>query len=98
MNTFEQLRAKLAEKAASVDPFNKIIKIELEGNVLVLNGNTSPPSVADETDSPDITVSSTVEVFSDMLDKKINPQLAIMTRKIKIKGDILAAMPLMDML
>ena len=98
MNTFEQLKAKLAEKAASVDPFNKIIKIELDGNVLVLNGNTSPPSVEDDADSPDITVSSSVEVFSDMLDKKINPQLAIMTRKIKIKGDILAAMPLMDML
>ena len=97
MNTFEQLKAKLAEKAASVDPFNKIIKIELDGNVLVLNGNTSPPSFEDA-DSPDITVSSSVEVFSDMLDKKINPQLAIMTRKIKIKGDILAAMPLMDML
>jgi putative sterol carrier protein len=98
VNTFEQLKAKLAEKAASVDPFNKIIKIELDGNVLVLNGNTSPPSVEDDADSPDITVSSSVEVFSDMLDKKINPQLAIMTRKIKIKGDILAAMPLMDML
>ena len=98
MDTFEVLRERLAEKAASVGQFNKIIKLELDGNVMILNGNTSPPSVQDDAESPDITISSSIEVFSNLLDKKINPQLAIMTRKIKIKGDILAATPLMNML
>lgn len=98
MDAFQILRDRLAEKAANVGQFNKLIKLELDGNVVVLDGNTSPPSVMDDTDSPDITISSSMAVFSDLLDKKINPQLAIITRKIKIKGDILAAVPLMDML
>lgn len=98
MVEFLVLRERLAEKAASVGQFDKLIKLELDGNIVVLNGKTSPPSVMDDTDSPDITITSSVAIFSDLLDKKINPQLAIITRKIKIKGDILAATPLMDML
>lgn len=99
MATFEVLRERLAEKAASVGSFDSVIKLDLDGNIMVLNGKTSPPSVVEEdTENPDITISSTMEVFTDMLDKKINPQLAIMTRQIKIKGDILAATPLMGML
>lgn len=98
MINFETLKKKLTEKAANAGAFNKIIKLELDDHIMALNGNTSPPSVQDNALSPDITITSSIEVFEKLLDKKINPQVAIMTGKIKIKGDILAAMPLMNML
>ena len=44
-------------------------------------------SFAKETiDKPDVTVTSTTDVISGVMDKKINPMTAYMQRKIQVKG------------
>ncbi|MFQ5351516.1 MAG: SCP2 sterol-binding domain-containing protein [Candidatus Binatia bacterium] len=55
---------------------------EIEGGVVNEGGH----------DSPNITISMTASDFLDMINGKLNPQMAFMGGKLKIKGDMSLAM------
>ncbi len=44
--------------------------------------------VAGKIDQPDISVTTTSDVLASILDKKINPVTAYVSRKIKVKGEM----------
>ena len=96
MSDFDEVKAAIEVKAGEVESFGKKIKLELDGESLIIDGTTNPPSVLTEDIEVDITVTTTAEVFSKILNKKMNPQMAMMTGKLKMKGDMMAAVPLMN--
>lgn len=98
MATFQDVVQLLASKSANVAAFGKKIKVVLDGEVLIVNGYHTPVTI-DITDSDaDITVTATLDDFHKVLTKKINPQLALMTRKLTTQGDMLALVPLIKFL
>lgn len=94
----ESITHFLSKKLASMEPFGKTIKLLLDGNAIVLDGHTNPPSLRRDDSETQVTVIVSLENFAKVLNKKLNSQLAMATGKIKIKGDMLAVMALSKLL
>lgn len=94
MTSFDDIVISLTEKAGKTAAFGKKIKFSLDGNIIYLDGTTNPPTVT-TTDAPaDATISASLENFIKVMNKEVNPQMAFMSGKIKLQGDMMAAMSL----
>jgi len=98
MASFQETIELLGAKAAAAEPFGKIIKVVLDGESAVLNGTTSPPSIQYDEIEVDLVLTATTEDFSQVLHKKANAQMSLMSGKLKIKGDMMSALPLVKLL
>lgn len=98
MTTIADITAVLIEKTAEMDAFGKVIKLILDGDIVVIDGTTTPPSITREDSAADVTATATVANFEQIMNRKMNVQMAMMTGKIKVQGDMIAALPLMKML
>jgi putative sterol carrier protein len=98
MSTFDKIKQAIEKKVNEVDSFDKKIKLDLDGQLIVIDGTTTPPSMQDENLEVDITITATAEVFADILSKKLNPQMALASGKIKLQGDMMAAVLLLKIL
>lgn len=96
--SIEEVVAHLTQKLATVEPFGKKVKFSLDGNTVFLDGTANPPSVS-TTDAPaDVTISASLDDFSKVLNKQMNAQMAFMSGKVKLQGDMMAAMVLQKIL
>lgn len=84
----------LQEKVSGADAFGSTIKFDFDGEGAVLvDGNSAPPTVAaDSSTEADCTIIASEETFREMMDGDLDPTSAYMTGKIKIDGDMSAAM------
>jgi len=92
--SIEGVTAKIASKAATIKPFGKKIKFSLDGQVIHLDGTTTPPTVCNDDLPSDATIVVSLEIFTKIVDKSMHPQTAFLSGKIKIKGNVMAAMAL----
>lgn len=100
MSDINEIITVLESKTAPLKAFGKKIKLDLDGNSILIDGMSTPPSVvADyQGDEADVSATATLDVFSKIINRKMNVQMAMMSGKIKVKGDMIAAVPLMKML
>lgn len=98
MVTIEDVADLLKAKSAHVAAFGKTIKLVLDNQVVMVNGCQDPVTIDIADSTADITVTATLDDFHKVLTKKINPQLALMTRKLTTQGDMLALVPLIKFL
>ncbi len=94
MTSITELTTTLNEKLASAQPFGKKIKFSLDGGIIFLDGTTNPPAVSNDDAEADVTISGTMNDFVKIMNKQMNAQMALMMGKIKLKGDMMAAMAL----
>lgn len=94
MSSIEAIVSSLSEKLSSSKPFGKKIKFVLDGNNVFLDGTATPPTVTLADDPADATISASLEVFDKLMNKQMNPQMAFMSGKVKLQGDMMAAMAL----
>ena len=85
-----QAVAALNEKMGS-DGFDGAIKVEIEGEGSIIIDGTGARAGDDETDC---TLTADAETFQGMLTGDVNPTSAFMTGKLKVDGDMGAAMKL----
>ena len=85
----------LTTNKKSMNAFGKTIKLQLDGEIILLDGTTTPPLIHCDDFEADITASASIENFERILDSKMNVQMAMIPGKIKVQGDMIAAMPLM---
>jgi putative sterol carrier protein len=94
MPSIDEVVTVLSEKLSTASPFGKKIKFVLDGTSVFLDGTASPPSVALADDAADATITATLETFDKLMNKQMNPQMAFMSGKVKLQGDMMAAMSL----
>lgn len=98
-NSIEGVRAFLAAKLATMDPFNKIIVMQLNDHRIVLNGTANPPRIAEGiSDDVDVSVRAKLKDFVAVLNKEMSAQMAMVRGKIKVKGDMMSLMALTKLL
>ena len=64
----------------------------------MIDGTKTPPSISGDDVDADVVATVSIEHFEQIINRKMNVQMAMMSGKIKVKGDMIAAMPLMKML
>ena len=86
--TLEAAAAKLRERLSG-GGFAETVKFEIEGEGAILLG---PDGVSVGDGEADVAISGALDVFQDMFDGDLSPTAAFMSGKIKIDGDMGAAM------
>ncbi|MBB3983668.1 cytochrome P450 [Sphingobium fontiphilum] len=97
--TIAEVTGFLAARLGSMEPFGKVIAMHLDGHELLLDGTANPPKLVTATDQkPDVTVRAALKDFVAILNKEMNPQLAMVKGKLKVRGDITSVMALTKLL
>ncbi|RMF07558.1 MAG: sterol-binding protein [Alphaproteobacteria bacterium] len=94
-SALETLKAKIG----NADNLSKVVKIDLgDDGVIVADGTQSPTAFSTEDADADVTLSMSLADFENMLAGDLNPQMAFMTGKLKVTGDMALAMQLGQLL
>ena len=62
--------------------------------IIYIDGASAPNTVTNDDKDAKITITVSKENFEKIIDHKLNPKLALMTGKMRLKGDIRIAMRL----
>ena len=62
--------------------------------VIYIDGKSTPNAVTNDDRDSQIVISFTPETLTRILDKQLNPKVALMTGKMKLRGDLRIAMRL----
>lgn len=90
--------AKLEEQAKNISPIGSTVKFKLDDQVVFVDGTGDTNKITTEDKDADCTISTTMKTFLGLKNGDINPMMAMMTGKIKIKGDMAIAMKLQSLL
>lgn len=96
--TFEQFNEGVVKAAEKAPNLGKSLKLKLDKGVIHIDMTQSPAVVTNEDKEADTVVTTTVDALDDMRTGKLNPMMAMMGGKVKIKGDMSLAMKLKDLL
>lgn len=91
MSSFEEIVKTMTERCLTIKSFGKKLRFELDDQVMFVDGTANPPTVSAEDAAGDATITVSVENFSKLLSKKLNPMMAFTTGKVRMKGDMSAA-------
>lgn len=95
---FSDISESIKEQAKKVSPLGGTFKIVLDENVVFVDGSGEENIVSFEDKDADCTISTSQAALVDMMNGDLNPMMATMTGKVKIKGDMGLAMKLQSLL
>lgn len=96
--TFEQLDTFIKEKATSAPNLGKSLKLALDEGTIHIDMTQEPAVVTNEDKDADTTVTTNVETLDKLRKGDLNPMMAMMGGKVKIKGDMGLALKLQGLL
>ena len=83
-----QFRQELTAKVKLISPIGKKLKFRLDEEVILIDGSGDENVVTDSDEEADCTISMSMETYLKLQRQEINPMMATLTGKIKVKGDI----------
>ena len=92
------LIAQLNEQASGIDPIGAILKFEIDDHSVYIDGTGDSNVVSQEGGEADTTISTSAETLLKLKSGDLNPMMAVMGGKVKIKGDMGLAMKLQSLL
>lgn len=96
--TLEKITERLKREAARAEGFGKAVKLDFGADgVVLVDARADPPTVSNEDAQADTTLRVSLEDFARIVRGELDPARAIFTRKLKIAGDMGAAMKLAQM-
>ena len=97
--TLEEITDNLRTQVGARSPLAAIVKFDFghEG-VIRIDGTTSPTVVDNENSAADCTVKVTTADFLKIASGAIKPQMAVMTGKVQVEGDVSLALRLGSLL
>jgi putative sterol carrier protein len=96
--TLEQFTTGLSEHAGKVPPFGKKITFSFPEGTVTIDGTGDSTRVHNDPVEADTTIISKLEHIDKLRRGDLNPMTAMMTGKLKIKGDMGLAMRLKDLM
>ncbi|MFM8449623.1 MAG: SCP2 sterol-binding domain-containing protein [Haliscomenobacter sp.] len=95
--SFESLFDQFKAKVASMPPIGKTLKLVVDEHIVFLDLTTDTPQISSEDKEADCTISASMETLEKLRKGELNPMMAAMSGKIKIKGDMGVAMKLQSL-
>ena len=89
---------KIREQALSNAPFGAKLKFVIDGECIYLDGMGAENVVTNEDLEADCVISAKGEDYLKLMKGEMNPMMAVMTGKVKIKGDMGVAMKLKSLM
>ena len=89
---------KINAQAKNNAPLGATLKFAIDDQCIYLDGTGDENVVNNEDKDADCMILTTIETFQKLLAGDINPMMAVMTGKIKIKGDMSIAMKLKSLI
>lgn len=96
--SLETILEKLQTQASNISPIGNTVKFVLDDTTIYVDGTGDANTVSAEDKDADCTISTSMDTFQKLKSGDINPMMAVMTGKIKIKGDMSIAMKLQSLL
>ncbi len=96
----ETLTTKIAKSASGKKGFGKAILLDLGADGAIrIDGTGDQATVSNDAETPaDTTIAMSAETLDKLMTGQANPAVAVMTGKIKIKGDTALALKLASFL
>lgn len=89
---------EVKKQADNVAPIGARIKFMLDDEAILIDGSGESNEVTLEDSEADCVISTTKANFAKLKDGSLNPMMAVMMGKVKIKGDMGLAMKLQSLL
>ncbi|WP_116107891.1 SCP2 sterol-binding domain-containing protein [Lewinella sp. IMCC34191] len=96
--TFQEFNDGVKKAAANAPNLGKSIKLQLDEGVIFIDMTEAEAKVTNEDKDADTVVITSVDVLDQLRTGKLNPMMAMMSGKVKIKGDMGLAMKLQSLL
>lgn len=90
--------AGMNAKAAGVSPIGASIKFQLDDHIVHVDGTGDANVISTDDKEADCVIISSMETFKGLQSGDLNPMMAVMSGKVKIKGDMGVAMKLQSLL
>lgn len=94
----EQITTRFQEAASNASPIGATIKFLLDDQPVFIDGTGEANVVTNDDKDADCVISMSVEDLDKLRKGELNPMMAVMGGKIKIKGDMGLAMKLQSLL
>jgi len=89
--------AQFNEKAQGVDPIGATLKLKVDDHTIFIDGTGDSNVVSMDDNEADCTISTSMDTLLGLQSGDVNPMMAVMSGKIKIKGDMSLAMKLQSL-
>ena len=90
-----QLTERVRSAVGAESGLDATIKFNFgDEGVIYIDGKAKPNAVTNDDRDSQIVISFTPETLTRILDKQLNPKVALMTGKMKLRGDLRIAMRL----
>lgn len=96
--SLEKILEGVSAQAANVAPLGARLKFVLGENVIFIDGTGSSNVVSQNDGEADCTISTDADTFNQLKNGELNPMMAVMSGKVKIKGDMGLAMKLQSLI
>jgi putative sterol carrier protein len=97
--TVDKITEEMRSRVGAHSPIASIIKFDFgEEGVVRIDGKASPTVIDNEDSEADCTVKVSIENFMKIVEGDLNPQMAFMTGKIRVEGDMSLALQLGSLL
>jgi putative sterol carrier protein len=90
--TLQELTEQIRVKVAHADNLNATVKVVTDQGVVFIDATQSPAIVSNEDKPADCDLQVSLDNLVKMGTGDLNPMMAVMTGKLKIKGDMGIAM------
>jgi putative sterol carrier protein len=95
---FENILSAVNAQAANVSPFGAKMKFVIGDNIILIDGTGDSNIVSQNDEEAACTISTDEDTFMKLKNGDLNPMMAVMSGKVKIKGDMGLAMKLQSLL
>ena len=98
MSLNSKIKEVIELQAGNIEPLGAIFKFILDDQPILIDGTGDSNIVSEEDKDADCTIITSAETLSKMKSGDLNPMMAVMSGKVKIKGDMGLAMKLQSLL